>query len=159
MSYFTETRNIELSVIDYLTAQINASWTNINIVKSFTNAYKTALPVVCIRLRETVNDRREIGSDTLLNDYVITIDIFASSDGQRIDLSHFIMDKLKDGCPYYAFSQTTGSPETLTKAESGRIHLKSFRSNHRLDFGDSEEVDQYDRFRHFIEVEMRRSAV
>ncbi len=153
MSYFQPARNVELSLHDYLKTQIDLSWSNVNTIKSFTQAYKTALPVVCVRLREFPPTPLEVGSTTLLYDYNIVIDIFANSEGQKNDLAYFIMDKMKDGCIYYEFSQTSGAPETLTKVANGRIHVKDYLSNTSLDFG--EDSDKYDQHRFYISVNMR----
>jgi hypothetical protein len=152
--YFQPARNVELSVVDYLRTQIDANWSNVNTIKSFTQAYKTALPVVCVRLREFPPTRLEVGSNTLLYDYNIVIDIFANSEGQKNDLAYFIMDKMKDGCVYYEFSQTSGAPETLTKVANGRLHVKDYLSNTALDFG--EDADKYDQHRFYVSVNMRR---
>ena len=153
MSYFRESRNAELSVIYYLEDAIGTDWTGITVVKRFTDAYKSPLPVVAISLTETYNNRKEIGANTLLNDYTITVDIFAKSDGQRIDLADYIMDKLKDGCVYYTHSQTAG---VLSRTADGRLHINRFSLNHKVDLGD-EGVDVYDRFRHFIQLTVRKN--
>ena len=154
MSYFRQSRNCELSCIYYLETEIAGAWTGVTVIKSFTNAYKSALPVVCIRLTDTTDARKEIGATTLLNDYTITIDIFAKSDGQRLDLADFIMDKLKEGCVYYIHSQTSGAPETLTRTADGRVHVNRFISNQKLDFG--EDSDVYDLHRHLIQIQFRK---
>ena len=153
MSYFQPARCVELSVHYYLETEINAHWTDISTIKSFTQAYKTALPVVCVRLREFPPIQKEIGSTSLIYDYNIVIDIFANSEGQKNDLAYFIMDKLKDGCIYYEFSQTSGAPETLTKTANGRLHVKDYLSNTALDFG--EDADKYDQHRFHVSVNMR----
>ena len=153
MSYFRQPRNVELSVIHYIKESIDSSWSNITTIKSFTQAYNTTLPVVCIRLREFPSTRLEIGENTLLYDYNIVIDIFANSEGQKLDLASFIIDKLKDGCVYYNFSQTSGAPETMTKVADGRLHVKDFLSNTSLDFG--ENAHKWDQHRQFISVNMR----
>jgi hypothetical protein len=155
MGYFRDTRNVELSVIYYLETQIAANWSGITVVKAFTDAYKSPMPVVAIRLSDTTSTRQEIGSTTLLNDYAITIDIFAKSEGQRIDLADFIMDQIKEGCTYYVHSQTSGNPEQLTRVDSGYIHVNQFGSNMKIDFG-NEGVDVYDQHRHFIQVNVRK---
>jgi hypothetical protein len=155
MSYFQVARCIELSTIDYLSTQIAASWTGITLVKTFTNAYKSSLPVVCVRLVDFPAERQEIGSTTLLYDYTISIDIFATSDGQRIDLANFIMEKLKDQWTYYDFVQASGSPETLTKTSNGRIHVRRFLVNNVIEF-DGEGVDKYDLHRHLLLVNVRK---
>ena len=105
MPYFTEPRNIELSTLEYLTTQIDANWSGVTVVKTFAQAYSKNinLPIVCVRLLDQSSSRLEIGSNTLDNRYGIAIDIFARSDGQRIDLANFILDKLKDGWVYYVF--------------------------------------------------------
>ena len=153
MSYFQPARNTELSIHYYLKTEIDSAWSGISTIKSFTQAYKTALPVVCVRLREFPPTPLEVGSTTLLYDYNIVIDIFANSEGQKNDLANFIMDKLKDGCVYYEFSQTSGAPETLTKTANGRLHVKDYLSNTSLDFG--EDADKWDQHRFFVSVNMR----
>lgn len=154
MSYFAESRCTELSTIEYLETQINANWTGITTVKSFTNAYTSALPVVCIRLLDTDTERREIGTTTLLNDYTIVIDIFATSDGQRIDLAYFILNQLKDPWTYKDYHQTSGATDTLTGIANGKIHVKRFLENTKVEFAE-DGVDKYDRFRNVIVVQVR----
>jgi len=153
-SYFRESRNIELSVIYDLETHLASDWTGITVVKRFTDAYKAAMPVVAISLSDTTNTRKEVGATSLLNDYYISIDIFAKSDGQRLDLADYIIDKLKDGCIYYTHSQTPGSPDTLTRTPAGFVHVNRFNMNHKIDLGD-DGVDTYDRFRHYIEIVVR----
>jgi len=154
-SYFRESRNVELSIIYYLETSIAADWTGVAVVKRFQDAYKVPLPVIAISLSDTVNNRKEVGSTSLINDYYVSIDIFAKSDGQRLDLADYIIDKMKDGCIYYTHSQTPGSPDTLTRANAGFIHINRFSMNHKIDLGD-EGVDTYDRFRHYIELTTRK---
>ena len=158
MSYFTTARNVELSLLDYLETEINRSWSGITIVKTFNQAYSkdTDLPIVCARLLDQTSTRLEIGSDTLDNRYGLVIDIFATSDGQRIDLADFILDKLKDGWIYHIFSQTSGSPTTLDTTPSGRCRVMSFIDNRRVDLGDN--VDKKDRHRHTLSILVRMEA-
>lgn len=154
-NYFTDSRCCELSTIYFLETQIGASWSSVSVVKSFNQAYKESLPVVAIRLIDTDSTRREIGGNSLINDYRIAIDIFARSDGQRIDLADFIMNQLKTGWVNYTFSHASGDPETLDRVANGRIHLARFLDNRKLDLG--ENLDKMDKFRHFIEIEVRVS--
>lgn len=154
-NYFSEPRNVELSIIDYIETQVNSAWSGISTVKSFSQAYKTTRPVVCILLHDTDSIRREVGSTSLNNTYNILIHIFSTSDGQRIDLSNFILNQLKEGCVYYEFSQTSGSPGTLSKTANGRIHVTQFLSNQKIDFGD--DSDEWDKFRSFISILVKKS--
>ena len=155
MGYFRQSRNVELSTIYYLETEIAKDWTGITVVKSFTNAYKANLPVIAIYLSNINNDRREIGGTTLLSDYTINIDIFATSDGQRIDLADYITDKLKDCFTYYLHSQTSGNPESLTRSADGTIFVTNYITSTKIDF--AKNVDKYDLHRHFIQISVRKS--
>jgi hypothetical protein len=154
MPYFTKSRNVELSVIYYLETEINASWSGISTVKSFSQAYDVSVPVVCIRLFNQNSTRLEIGDNELKNEYYFIIDIFAKSDGQRIDLADFIVDKIKDGCIYYEWSHASGSNTTMERVANGRIRWLNFTENSKVDF--SQDVDSQDRFRHLISFNMSK---
>ena len=156
MSYFRESRNVQLSAIYFIENCISNDWSGISVVKSFVNSYKEPLPVICVDLPDTQNNWKEIGSTSLYNDYTINIDIFAKSHGQRMDLADYLIDKLKDGFTYYVHSQASGDPETLTRTADGRVFVHQFLSNQKLDFG-TEGVDTYDLFRHFISIQVKKS--
>ena len=156
MSYFREARCVELSIIDYIETQISANWTGITTVKAFQDAYKASLPVVSIELKSIDPNTEEIGNTATIEDYTINIDIFAKSNGQKIDLAAFILTQLKVGCVYYDYSQTSGAPETLTKVANGRLRVTRFLGNYPIDFG-GDGVDKYDQHRFFISVQLRKS--
>ena len=156
MPSFRTARNIELSTVAYIQTQINASWTGVTTVKSFTNAYKTSLPVVCVRLFDEESFRKEIGSTTFRHQYSIIIDIFATSDGQRIDLADFILSSLEDVWTYNEYSHNPANPEVLTTAATSKIRLLRLETNNKVDFG--EEVDSYDRFRQNIVVRVEKTV-
>jgi len=156
MSWFRQPRDIELSLIDYIRTQINASWAGITVVKTFKQATKATLPVICVRLLDTTSSRREIGANTLNNNYGIIIDILATSDGLRLDLTDFLIDILKDGCIYYEFSQSSSNPEELDKTADGRIRVVSWVQNTRIDFGEGD-VGERDRFRQLISIIVAKS--
>lgn len=152
--YFSKDRNVELSTIYYLEQQINANWSGVSIVKSFTKAYDKPLPVVCIQLSDVVRGRLEIGSTTFDNTYGITIDIFAKSDGQRLDLAAFIIDKLKGTWPYYEHSHPSGDNSTLERVENGKIQLLAVTDDRKVEVGPNPE--QKDKFRHFISILVKK---
>lgn len=156
MSYFAQSRNVELSTIYYLETQIDANWSGISVVKSFTNAYKEALPVVSIRAIDLDPNPKEIGNTSLITGVSIAIDLFCTSDGQRLDLAYFITDKLKDPWVYYIHSQTSGAPETLSRTEDGKIRVEEWLNNNIIDFG-TESADKYDLHRHFILVRVKKT--
>ena len=156
--YFSTSRNIELSTIEYIETQINASWSGVTTVKTFKNAYDSNLPVpiICVRLDSTNNNRRELGSDSLENRYNIIVDIFARSAAQRTDLTDFIVDQLKNGWPYKTYAHVVGDRGQIIGSAWGRLYVTSWNSNSPLDFG--EQGDPKDRYRHIISVSVRRSS-
>jgi len=157
-SYFRESRNVELSVLYYLETCYNSDWTGITVVKTFNSAYldTNTLPIVCIRLASTMTNRLEIGTTTLNNRYNIIIDIFATSDAQRLDLSDYTKDKLKDGWVHYDHSHVSGDNTTLDRVANGRDFVTAFISDTKLDFGTSADVK--DKYRQNIYVQVRKSS-
>ena len=153
MSSFRSPRNVQKSIVEYLTTEIDSAWSNIEVIQSFAKAYKTALPVICVTMPTFPVERKEIGSLTVVYEYNIAIDIFAKSEGQKLDLAEFIVDKLKNGCTYYEYSQTSGDPETLTKVANGELHVSYFANNNALTFGD--DAHEWDHHRWVIIVGMK----
>jgi hypothetical protein len=155
-NYFSKTRNTELSVVKHIEEQIAQNWSGITVVKSFVKAYDYNVPVICVRMLNTDTFRKEIGADSIRQRTSFIIDIFAKSDGQRIDLADFVVNALKGGCKYYNFSHASGNSESLSTVESGRITLLTFDTDERVDFGDSS--DEHDKFRHSISFTMEKYA-
>jgi len=155
MGYFRKARNVELSTIYHLETNIGTDWSGVNVVKSQHQATKSSLPVVCIRLIDNNPDFFEIGARTLQDNYGITIDIYAKSDGQRLDLADYIKSKLVEAnWPYYVHSLTG---ETLNRAQNGLINLMNFIQDARVDFGEATEA--IDRFRHSITILVKTSKL
>lgn len=154
-SYFRQTRDVELSTIKYLSDSIAASWTGITVVKSFPQDASAALPVVAIYLTDIYPELREIGSTTLINDYQISIDIFAKSDGQRLDLADFILDKLRDPWTYYEVSHASGSTTLSYTSTAFGIRTVEYITNTKVDLGEA--VEPYERFRHSMTINVRKT--
>lgn len=149
-SYFRTARNIELSTIQYLETEIGSGWSNVTVIKAFYQAYAkdNVPPIVCIRLMDQNTDYLEIGSTTLDNIYNIIVDIFATSDGQRLDLADFILNILKDSWVYNTYAHASGDNSNIVATASGRIRVKRFIENGKIDFGETEELR--DRYRHSL---------
>ena len=155
---FRETRNTELSTIYYIENQIDASWNDVNVVKQYPNFDKVALPVVCVRLLSDNPITIEIGSRTLKSIYTFVIDIFAKSDGQRLELADFIRDTINTSWTYYLHSHASGNNNTLVRDADGLVICQQILQNSRVDF--SEDVEVYDKFRQIItfNVSIERNA-
>ena len=156
-SYFRTARNVELSTVQFLETQIEASWSSVTVIKSFSRALSkdTTIPIVCIRMIDQTSTRLEIGTDTLENRYGIVIDIFAKSDAQRLDLADFIVNELKDGWIFLEFAHVSGDQSQVTTTANGRLRVMEFTENHRLDFG--EQVEFKDRYRHVLAFIVRKN--
>lgn len=152
-SYFRETRNVELSTIYYIENQFTLNWSGVSILKTQPNYDKVALPVISVRLLSDFSVPKEIGSTTLKSVYSFVFDIFAKSDGQRLDLADFLKGILSSSWTYYVHSHASGGDGTLDRTDSGRIHLVSITQNTKIVF--TEDVDDADRFRHIIAADVR----
>lgn len=152
-SYFRQARNVELSTVYFIDSQVQANWSNITVVKANPQFPASDLPIISVRLLTINASFREIGSRTMEDRYNFIIDIYAKSDGQRLDLAQFLEDTLIQDWTYYLHSQTSGAPETLTRTANGRIKFIQFLQNQRIDFVDQVEV--FDRFRHVITFDVR----
>jgi len=157
-SYFRESRNIELSLLYYLTTSFASDWSGITTLKTFANVYgkDIALPIVCVRLAQTTTTRQEVGANTLYNKYLCIIDVFATSDAQRLDLADYIKDKLKDGWVHYSHSHTSGDNTSLDRTADGRDYVIEFINDSKIDiYGSS---DEKDKCRHSISISVRKSS-
>ena len=153
MPTFTKARNVELSVVDAIETAVNASWTGITVVKSFLQSYAVPVPVICVRMLSIESKRREIGGNSLRERYTFVVDIFAKSDGQRIDLTDFIVNAVKNGFVYNEFSHASGG--TFTKTANGRIPFLTFEGNTSIEANDSEV--EHERYRQSIDFIVEKS--
>lgn len=160
MPAFSESRNIEISTLDYIKSKLNANWSSptVSLQKSFVRVYdkNVTLPVVCARLADTESNPKEVGTKTKIHKWNITIDIFAKSDGMKIDLAAAIMSYVEEGSwTYNEYSRPSGGGTSLDTVTDGLVVLDSIIENNPVDFGDT--VDIKDRFRHFIQIVVRKS--
>jgi len=146
-SYFRKTRNCELSTLEYLKQRIENSWSGVTIVKSFTQAYDATVPVVCIRLDETMTNKLEIGSTTYNHTYSIIVDIFAKSDGQRLDLSDFILNQINGTWTYSDYSHSSDN-SSVVATPNGKMQMVAITENRKVEV--FENPESQDRFRHII---------
>jgi len=154
---FRDFRNVEISTVEFLRTQINANFTGVTVVKAYKQADEATLPVICVRLLDIFPITKEIGSTVRKNQFSIVIDIFATSDGQRLDLASFVTETLNGGWVYNEYTKSSGTGESLDGVANGRVRVMTYTQNSRVDFG--EEVHAHDRFRHIISILTERSGV
>ena len=158
---YRPSRDIEASTIDFLTAALGVSWSAVSVVKTFQRAYDAELPCICVRLGRTSYSRVEIGGNSYSRTPLLLLDIFASSDGQRLDLKDWVIATLKDGLPYYEYTTTkSGRTTTVTdKTQNGRIAISEIGDNPiNADIG-RDKLDTHDKFRHLITCTLKLSFI
>ena len=145
-------RNLESSLIDFITAQLTADgWSGIRTEKAFAEVYKGTLPAICVSMEESDSKRREIGSDSYLEDILVSIRIFATSDGQRLDLASWMLSKIIPGTDYYTYVITSG---VAAKTLAGRISVLDVTVN-RKELKNVDNLDSIDRYRHILTFKCR----
>lgn len=150
MPAYRESHNVLESCIEYIETNINNDWSNINISRSFTESYKVALPIICVGLDYSEHDPEELGSNRLITNHVINIDIFASSDTQALDLRDYLIDKLRVGFVYKKYSQTSGGNGSLTGTSAGRVVIRDYLEDSKVTLGQT--YHQNDKFRRFLQI-------
>jgi len=146
-------RNLEASLIDFITTQLTTDgWTNIRVEKAFAEVYKKPLPAICVSMEESDPYRREIGSDSYLEDILVSIRIFATSDGQRLDLASWMLSKVIPGVDYYEYTIVDGV--VSSKTSKGRIFTLEVTVN-RKELKNVDNLDVADRYRHIISFRCR----
>ena len=154
---YRQSRNIESSIIDFLTTQCLADGWNLSIEKTFARVYTMDLPSICIRVGDTVHDKIEIGSDTTKRTATVLIDLFCTSDGQRLDLKDYLVSILKSSLVYYEYVISGGVVDS--KTANGRIRVLSI-TDAPVSFDiDRSDLDKHDRFRHLLSLQINLSTV
>ena len=144
-------RNLESSLIDRITSDlITDGWTGIRVEKAFAEAYKGALPCIVINVLEIRPQKLEVGSKTNLKYFVVYIRIFALNDGQRLDLSDWLFEKLEDDTDYYKYTITNGI--VSGKILSGKIVITRWLEN-KKELTNTENLEKEDRYRSLLSFE------
>ncbi len=151
MAIYRTSRNVEASIVDRITADLVADgWTGIRTEKSFAEVYAGTLPCICVNVLEIRPEKLEIGSKTNLKYFTVSIRIFATSDGSRLDLSDWLLDKFEDDTNYYEYIITNG--QVASKTLKGRIVITRWLDN-RKELTNTEGLEKEDRYRHLLSFE------
>ena len=146
-------RNLEASLIDYIAAQLPAAgWSGIRTEKAFAEIYKGTLPAICVSMEESDAISREIGSKSYLENILVSIRIFATSDGQRLDLASWMLSKIMPGIDYYTYTITSGT--VSSKILTGRVVILENTVN-RKELKNVDNLDVIDRYRHVLTFKCR----
>ncbi len=150
MSNYRISRNIEASIIDQIKTELDSHFSTptIEVEKSFARIYGMKLPSVCIRLGPTDYSWVEAGSNAVVRNPLIYVDIFGASLGQTLDIKDCLIDYVKNGFIYYNYEIENGIVKT--KTQSGRIRVLRI-DDVPVNFDtDKDKLDVHDRNRHLL---------
>jgi len=149
---YRQSRNIESSIIDYLKTEFNTDWSSDNVCKSFSRVYDIELPSICVRCGTSDHTWAEIGSNSTVRTSQVLIDIFCSSDGQRLDIKDWLITKVKNGFVYYDYVIVNGA--VSSKTANGRIRVLNIDDTPINFEVERSTLDKHDRNRHLITLEI-----
>jgi len=148
-------RNIENSLKDFLTEKvtedsvtdINGTEVPVRVGRKTDNDW--TLPCITVYLDNEIAERAFVGSNQRFDSYLLMIDIFATNEGERLDLAGWVKSTINDGFRYYASTPNESDPYNPTKVAGGLVNI-NFLTNARVALGQN--VDAEDAHRHRISV-------
>lgn len=148
-------RCLENSLVDFLNAElvtdtikdINGTQIVARVGRKEDNDWN--LPVITAYVDNISLPKLFVGENTTLNTYLIVIDIYATNEGERIDLAQWVEDNIKNGFRYYTYTPNVSNPNSPTKV-AGRLIGVTFVTNTRVALGQN--VDLIDAHRHRITI-------
>jgi hypothetical protein len=150
--HYSKSRCTELSTLKFIEDNLATDWPGVNFTKSWSQLDKINNPVVCAILTDTMYDRKELGNTQYRERYMLVIDIFATSDGMRIDLTDWLMNTLNPGWDYCEVSLDSGNRRQLVYTPTGRCRIQYILNNTRMDLGEFGDVK--DKYRQNIVLEI-----
>jgi len=155
---YRPSRNIEASTIQKVTDILTSeSWNNVSVEKTFSRVYNKELPIVCVRIEDTIHNFVEIGSHSTQRTALVLLDIFADNDGQRLDLKDALLSNLKTGWTYYEYVISEG--KIISKIAKGKLSVTEIHDT-PLNFNvDKSNLAKHDRYRHLISLNVKLSQV
>jgi hypothetical protein len=149
MAYsYREKRSIEASLVDQITELVAEDWEGTRVEKDFAEAYKGTLPCIVIGVLEKQSIKKEVGSKTHIKYYIVNFRIFATNDGNRLDMSDWLFDQIEDDFNYYTYDDPKEKKEGTL---AGRIVVDNILDD-RKELANTENLVQADKYRHLIQV-------
>ena len=142
LKYFLDTEITAHSVTD-----INSNLIPVQVGRKTDNNW--SLPCIIVYFESETNVRLECGSNLTEDQELMLINIYATNEGERLDLAKWVTDTIKNGWRYYSYTINPSLPETPTKTAGGLVSL-DFVTNTRVTLG--ENVSPIDAHRHRISI-------
>lgn len=144
-------RNLEASLKDHLDELAEEDELSVNIRVGRKNDSDFELPCIVCYFESETSDRIELGSNNTLDRKLFIFDIFATSEGERLDLAEWLKEAIRNGWKWYSYHPNQEDPINPTKSKQGRVTI-NFLTNSRITLGNN--VDPIDAYRHRITVQV-----
>jgi len=155
-------RNIIQSAMEYIRTCLDdpdTGWSGVTVVKQESKIDENIPPIIYVRLAPDTNwNDLEIGSDSVMRNPTLLVEIFGKSDINRMDLKDYLIDMLKSGFPYNEY-EIGENDITLTK-QNGYVTLNGKIGDKEEDVGipKSALVAKY-RYRHLLSLPVINNLV
>ncbi len=106
---------------------------------------------------DTYYDYVGIGERSVRRNVAVNVHVFATSDGQRLDLKDFLVKILKMGIPYYEYTIENG--RVASKNFITHLFVEEITDRKMFNVEDLSNLDYEDRYRHYIRVLMSLPVV
>ena len=149
MGAYRPTRNYETSTKDYIEENTSGDWSDVKVYRGWAEISGNNLPAVTVRSGLNDHNRVGVGSFATRRSITLFIDIFASNEGQGLDLKDYLIGLLKSSWIYNEYTVTN---RVSTAVANGRITCESISDMPvNLNINKSE-LDKIDRYRYLITV-------
>lgn len=149
MLTWNKLRNLENSLKDFLDGKVSNEDIDCSIRVGRKEDNKWSIPCITLYVESQTSTRLEIGSNKRDNLHLMILDIYATNEGERLDLADWLSAAINDGFRYYSYTQNESNPESPTKVAGGLVGVE-FVTNARVSLGQN--IDETDKYRHRITI-------
>ena len=144
-------RNLESSLKDQLKTALDANFSSptidVRVGKTFNSTWK--LPLVTVYWDSSPITPLGIGEKRWIESNTMIIDIYATSEGLKLDMASLIIQTLREGIDLHTLSKNPLNQSEVIKTANGTVHV-SIIGNDPIDLGDN--ADKRDKYRHRITI-------
>jgi hypothetical protein len=113
------------------------------------------LPCITLYYESEIAPRGFLGSNKRLDQQLMILDIYATNEGERLDLAIWLSETINNGWRYYSYNPNVSNPETIAKVEGGWVKV-DFITNTKVTLGQN--VDPIDAHHHRISIRVEISG-
>jgi hypothetical protein len=148
-------RNIENSIHEHLVDELD-DWSGLSIVASQADVAIKNLPVVCVVEGITTYNKVQVGDNKYKRTPLWIIDIYATGDGQRLDLKDAIIEAVMIGIPYNDYDS---EGNILSNSLGLNMPTKIVTDTPVFHNEDKSQLSKIDRYRHRISFTIQSNKV